>query len=80
MDNFDLRKYLAEGKLNEENYEEDYDTGGYVEAMSPDLFDHVNEIVRLFQEWERGPMTEPGMIGYAKDDLIDYITGKIRNA
>jgi hypothetical protein len=49
MDNFDLKKYLAEGKLSEENYEEDYDTGGYVEAMSPDLFDHVNEIVRIFQ-------------------------------
>jgi hypothetical protein len=80
MDNFDLKKYLAEGRLSEENYEEDYDTDGYVEAMSPDLFDHVNEIVRIFQEWESGPMTEPGMVGYAKDDLVDYITGKIRNA
>ena len=76
MDNFDLKKYLAEGKLSEE----DYDTGGYVEAMHPDLFDHVDEIVRLFQEWKNGEMTEPGMEGYAKDDLVDYITGKIRNA
>jgi hypothetical protein len=80
MDNFDLKKYLAEGKLSEENYEEDYDTGGYVEAMGSDLFDHVDEIVRIFQEWKSGPMTEPGMEGYAKDDLVDYITGKIRNA
>jgi hypothetical protein len=80
MDNFDLKKYLAEGKLSEENYEEDYDTDGYVEAMGSDLFDHVDEIVRIFQEWKSGPMTEPGMEGYAKDDLVDYITGKIRNA
>jgi hypothetical protein len=80
MDNFDLKKYLAEGRLSEENYEEDYDTDGYVEAMGSDLFDHVNEIVRIFQEWKSGPMTEPGMEGYAKDDLVDYITGKIRNA
>jgi hypothetical protein len=75
-----LKKYLAEGKLSEENYEEDYDTDGYVEAMGSDLFDHVDEIVRIFQEWKNGPMTEPGMEGYAKDDLVDYITGKIRNA
>jgi len=70
------------GLINEnEDFEgEDFDTGGYVEAMHPDLSDHVDAIVRIFQEWKKGPMTEPGMEGYAKDDLIDYITGKIRNA
>ena len=80
MDNFNLKKYLAEGKLHEEFEDEDYDTDGYVEAMGSDLFGHVDEIVRIFQEWKSGPMTEPGMEGYAKDDLVDYITGKIRNA
>ena len=80
MDNFNLKKYLVEGKLREEFKDEDYDTDGYVEAMGSDLFDHVDEIVRIFQEWKSGPMTEPGMEGYAKDDLVDYITGKIRNA
>jgi hypothetical protein len=69
------------GIINEnEDYNEDYDTGGYVEVMGPDLFDHVDKIVRIFQEWKNGPMTEPGMEGYAKDDLVDYITDKIRNA
>ena len=68
-----------EAKMNIKE-DEDYDTGGYVEAMHPDLFDHVNEIIRIFQEWKSGPMTEPGMEGYAKDDLVDFITGKIRNA
>jgi hypothetical protein len=77
MDNFNLKKYLAEGKLHED---EDYDTGGYVEAMHPDLFDHVDAIVKIFKDWKNGPMTEPGMEGYAKDDLVDFITGKIRNA
>ena len=48
--------------------------------MNPDLFNHVDEIVRIFQEWKNAPATEPGMEGYAKDDLVDYITGKIRNA
>lgn len=80
MDNFNLKKYLVEGKLREEFKDEDYDTDGYVETMHPDLFDHVDEIVRIFQEWKKGPMTEPGMEGYAKDELVDYITGKIRNA
>jgi len=59
---------------------EEDDTKGYVETMNPDLFDHVDEIVRIFKEWKNAPATEPGMEGYAKDDLVDYITGKIRNA
>lgn len=110
MDNFDYKKYLAEGKLLNENapgydtrksgealptlesvkaaYEakndikedEDYDTDGYVEAMNPELFDHIDEIIRIFKEWKDGPMTEPGMEGYAKDNLVDYIQMKIRNA
>ena len=110
MKNFDLKKYLAEGKLLKENapgystrksgealptlesvkaaYEaennikedEDYDTGGYVEAMGRDLDEHVDAIVRIFTEWKNEPMTEPGMEGYAKDDLVDYIQMKIRNA
>jgi hypothetical protein len=73
-------EYLDEGKLHEEFEGEDYDTGGYVEAMNPELFDHIDEVIRIFKEWKDGPMTEPGMIGYAKDDLVDYIQMKIRNA
>jgi hypothetical protein len=76
MDNFDLRKFVSGKTL----LNEDYDTGGYVEAMNPELFDHIDEVIRIFKEWKDGPMTEPGMIGYAKDDLVDYIQMKIRNA
>jgi hypothetical protein len=68
-----------EAKMNIKE-DEDYDTGGYVEAMNPELFDHIDEVIRIFKEWKDGPMTEPGMIGYAKDDLVDYIQMKIRNA
>ena len=69
--------YEAENNIKED---EDYDTGGYVEAMGRDLDEHVDAIVRIFTEWKNGPMTEPGMEGYAKDDLVDYIQMKIRNA
>jgi len=48
--------------------------------MGRDLDEHVDAIVRIFTEWKNGPMTEPGMEGYAKDDLVDYIQMKIRNA
>ena len=77
---------MEEGKPLKEDYkndikeDEDYDTGGYVEAMNPELFDHIDEVIRIFKEWKDGPMTEPGMEGYAKDDLVDYIQFKIRNA
>jgi len=80
--------YEAKNKVKEEynsgteEYDDDadYDTGGYVEAMGRDLDEHVNAIVSLFKEWKAGPMTEPGMEGYAKDDLISHIQRKIRNA
>jgi hypothetical protein len=110
MDNFDLKKFVSEKTLLNENapgydtrktgeslptlesvkaaYEakndikedEDYDTDGYVEAINPELFDHIDEIIRIFKEWKDDPMTEPGMEGYAKDNLVDYIQMKIRNA
>ncbi|MDB9992651.1 hypothetical protein OAD97_00615 [bacterium] len=69
--------YEAKNNIKED---EDYDTDGYVEAMGRDLDEHVDAIVRIFTEWKNGPMTEPGMEGYAKDDLVDYIQMKIRNA
>lgn len=84
MENFDLKKYLAEGKITEnEDFDtnaEEYDTDGYVEAMGPELFDHVDAIVKIFQNWKDGPMTEPEMVGYATYDLIKYITGELKKA
>jgi|TARA_R110000822_G_scaffold58908_5_gene147135 hypothetical protein len=78
--------YEAKNDIKEEEYwpedssTEDYDTEGYVEAMGPELDTHIDEILKIFTEWKSGPMTEPGMEGYAKDDLVNYIQRKIRNA
>ena len=58
------------GKIVTEN---DYDTGGYVEAMGPKFDAAVDRLVRAFEEWKNGPMTEPGMIPHAKKDVVDYI-------
>ena len=60
--------------LNEEVVtENDYETGGYVESMGP-LFDKgVNLLIRAWEEWKMGPMTEPGMIEFAKKDVLEYL-------
>lgn len=70
-----LKSHL-EKKYTNENYEEgddEYNTGGYVEAMGPELDSHVKAIAGIFQEWKNGPVTEPEMVEYAMNDLIDYI-------
>jgi hypothetical protein len=74
-------KLFKNKKYTNENYEEaddEFDTGGYVEAMGPELDKHVKAIAGIFQEWENGPSTEPGMVGYATYDLIEYIKRAIR--
>ena len=74
-------KNKLEKKYTNENYEEaddEFDTGGYVEAMGPELDKHIKAIAGIFQEWENGPATEPGMVGYAMYDLIEYIKRTIR--
>lgn len=74
-------KLFKNKKHTNENHEEgddEYDTGGYVEAMGPELDKHIKAIAGIFQEWENGPATEPGMVGYAMYDLIEYIKRAIR--
>lgn len=76
----DIKGHL-EKKYTNENHEEgddEFDTGGYVEAMGPELDKHIKAIAGIFQEWENGPSTEPGMVGYAMYDLIEYIKRAIR--
>jgi len=62
------------GKVVTEN---DYETGGYVEAMGPKFDMAVDKLVRAFEEWKNGPMTEPGMIPHAKNDVVTYIDNKL---
>ena len=53
--------------------EDDYGNGGYVELMSADLDKGIKLIQKAWDDWKAGPMTEPGMIEYAKEDLINHI-------
>lgn len=53
--------------------EDDYANGGYVELMSADLERGIRLVQKAWDDWKAGPMTEPGMIEYAKEDLIRHI-------
>lgn len=69
------RRKMKGGKVVTEN---DYDTGGYVEAMGPRLEKALKHLILMWEEWKEGPMTEPGMVPHAKKDLINYITNQIQ--
>ncbi len=57
--------------------EDDYSNGGYVEVMGPNLDKGIRLIQKAWDDWKAGPMTEPGMIEHAKNDLIDYISNEL---
>ena len=57
--------------------EDDYGNGGYVELMSADLDKGIKLIQKAWDDWKAGPMTEPGMIEHAKEDLIAYISNEL---
>ena len=62
------------GKVVTEN---DYETGGYVESMGPRLDKALKALTIVWDEWKNGPATEPGMVPFAKKDLVSYIDSKI---
>lgn len=64
------RKKTQGGKVVTEN---DYETGGYVESMGPNFDRGVNLLIKAWEEWKMGPMTEPGMIEFAKKDVLNYL-------
>ena len=68
------RKKMQGGKVVTEN---DYETGGYVESMGPHLENAIRYIVQVWEEWKDGPMTEPGMVPFAKKDLLRYIDNQL---
>ena len=68
------RKKMQGGKVVTEN---DYETGGYVESMGPHLENAIRYIVQVWDEWKDGPMTEPGMVPFAKKDLLRYIDNQL---
>ena len=68
------RRKMKGGKVVTEN---DYETGGYVESMGPMLDKVLKQLISVWDEWKEGPMTEPGMIPFAKKDLVSYIDSQI---
>jgi len=78
IDNIEYKKNKKKVNEYHEEADDEFDTGGYVEAMGPELDKHIKAIAGIFQEWENGPSTEPGMVGYAMYDLIEYIKKTIR--
>jgi len=68
------RRKMKGGKVVTEN---DYETGGYVESMGPMLDKVLKQLIAVWDEWKEGPATEPGMVPFAKKDLVSYIDSKI---
>ena len=68
------RRKMKGGKVVTEN---DYETGGYVESMGPMLDKVLKQLISVWDEWKEGPMTEPGMVPFAKKDLLSYIDSQI---
>jgi hypothetical protein len=71
------RRKMKGGKVVTEN---DYETGGYVESMGPRLDKALKALTIVWDEWKNGPATEPGMVPFAKKDLVSYIESKILEA
>lgn len=71
------RPKMQGGKTIKEN---DYESGGYVETMQPQLDNAIDRVLKVWEKWKKAPMTEPGMIPYAKKDLIDYFSNSIEQA
>ena len=68
------RRKMKGGKVVTEN---DYETGGYVESMGPRLDKALKALTIVWDEWKNGPATEPGMVPFAKKDLLSYIDSQI---
>jgi predicted RNase H-like HicB family nuclease len=71
---FDIHKWQAKF-LRESIIQEQ---GGYVEVMGPDFEQAINLLQSAWEEWKNGPMTEPGDIPQAKQDVIDYIASLLK--
>jgi len=41
--------------------------------MGPIFDKAVNMLIKAWEEWKMGPMTEPGMIEFAKKDVLEYL-------
>jgi hypothetical protein len=59
-------------KKSKKNVKEDVISEEYVESMGPEFNKAMNMITMAWQQWKRGPLTEPHMIKPAKKELVKY--------
>jgi len=52
--------------------------GGYVEVMGDDFDEAVDQIVFAWEQWKKGPATEPEDLGPARADILAYIKSMLR--
>jgi len=67
-DNFDLKKYLAENKLNEDRWTDE----GYLEKMGPEFLEATKVIEKAWFKWKHDSFTPPSEKKPAKRDLMNY--------
>jgi predicted RNase H-like HicB family nuclease len=71
--NFDIHQWQAKHLVNLLKESKIQESEGYVEVMGPDFDQAIELLQSAWEEWKNGPMTEPGDIPQAKQDIIDYI-------
>ena len=54
--------------------------GGYIELMemNPKFDKGLEMLLEVWNEWKSGPMTEPEMIGEAREDLLSYLASVLK--
>ena len=57
----------------------EHDTGGYLEVMGPNLFYTIELLKQVWDDWKQGTETEHEMIRFAKKDVLDYISNKLKH-
>jgi hypothetical protein len=64
-----VEAWTSKKKLTEQMH------GGYIELMemNPKFDEGLEMLLEVWNEWKSGTMTEPEMIGEAREDLLSYL-------
>ena len=60
--------------------QEEVSGGGYIELMemNPKFDEGLEMLLEVWNEWKSGTMTEPEMIGEARQDLLEYLASILK--
>ena len=69
-----VEAWNAKKKLTEQMH------GGYIELMemNPKFDEGLEMLLEVWNEWKSGTMTEPEMIGEAREDLLSYLASILK--